>query len=150
MNIESAINQMQAVGFTLTVVDDNKLSVSPGDKLTVTQTDFIRQHKPELIKALSQNETPKFSDDDLENIRENLNERSAIQEFDGGLSGSEAEKQARSNMKVYHYRLKDVPGSWLVMIAPGCDLNEARRTVNTKFGKDRVIDVREYKYSLEK
>jgi hypothetical protein len=42
---------------------------------------------------------------------------------------------------VYRYRLTDKPDSWLTMIAPGCDLEEARRTVVLKFGAGRVLDV---------
>ena len=145
MNIEMALNQMQKSGFSLRVIDDDKLSVSPGDRLTNTQANFIRQHKSKLIKALLQHGTTTLSNDDRQNIDEHLTERAAIQEFEGGLSRPEAEQQAKSNMRVYHYRLTDSPGSWLIMIAPGCDLDEARQTVNAKFGRDRVIDVREYK-----
>ena len=149
MNIESALSQMQEAGFSLKVLDGDKLSVSPGDQLTNTQTNFIRQYKRDLIKVLSQHGVPKLTDNDRQNIEEHLAERAAIQQFDGGLSRPEAERQAKSNMRVYHYRITDYPDSWMVMIAPGCDLTEARSCLGTKF-QDRLIDVREYKFSLEK
>lgn len=150
MNIETVLNEMQKSGFSLTVIDENKLSVIPGDQLTDTQCDFIRLHKPELIKVLSQHKTPDLTNSDRQNFQEYLEERAAIQEYDGGLSRSEAEQQARSNIRVFHYRLTDDPGSWLVMIAPGCDLDEAKRVVNAKFGSDRIMDIREYQHAWEK
>jgi|GEM_PF-1834169 len=150
MNLERVVTQMQRAGFALQIGGEEKLLVSPIDKLTKKQRDFLKANKQDLIKTLSQHQTPKLSNDDLDNIKEHLDERAAIQQFDGGLSQSEAERQAESNMRVFHYRITDYPDSWMVMIAPGCDLDEAKRTVNAKFGNDRVIDIREYNYSLEK
>jgi hypothetical protein len=45
----------------------------------------------------------------------------------------------------YEYRLKDRPGIWLMLIAPGCDLTQATRSVLWTFGSDRVIEVRPLK-----
>ncbi len=149
MNLERVVTQMQQAGFELQVAGNEKLLISPFDKLTRKQRDFLKANKRNLIKTLVQNETPKLSNGDKENIREHLKERAAIQEFDGGLSRTEAEQQAKSNMRVFHYRISDYPDSWMVMIAPGCDLTEARSCLGTKF-QDRLIDVREYKFSLEK
>ena len=42
---------------------------------------------------------------------------------------------------IYEYRLTDSP-SWLVFLAPGVDLNNARRILEAQFGKDRLIEVR--------
>ena len=80
-----------------------------------------------------------------EAIREHLEERAAIQEYDGGLTRKQAEIEARRTLRVFEYRLTDNPDSWLVLIAPGCGLSEAARTCHKTFGADRVLDVREYK-----
>lgn len=40
----------------------------------------------------------------------------------------------------YEYQLKNSP-SWLIMIASGCDLDEAREVLLDKFG-DRLVAVR--------
>ena len=53
----------------------------------------------------------------------------------------EAEARAASAMRVYRYRLTDRPADWLVMIAPGCDLDEARRTLIARFGTERLLEV---------
>jgi hypothetical protein len=49
----------------------------------------------------------------------------------------------KSAMRVYHYRLTDKPGAWLTMLAPGCDLDEARHNLVLRFGPERLIEVRE-------
>jgi hypothetical protein len=38
-------------------------------------------------------------------------------------------------MRVYRYGLLDKPGTWLTMIAPDCDLEEARRSLVLRFGE---------------
>lgn len=43
---------------------------------------------------------------------------------------------------VYEYRLTDAPALWLVMIAAGCGLAEAEKTVKMTFGADRFLCVR--------
>ena len=87
-------------------------------------------------------------DDTHNHIQEHLAERAAIQEYDGGLTREQAEAEAERTLRVFHYRLTDNPGAWLVMIAPGCDLGQATRTCHNKFGSDRVIEVRVYKHSV--
>ncbi|MBK5965228.1 hypothetical protein CCR95_14305 [Thiocystis minor] len=104
----------------------------------------IRAHKAELLARLAANADPlPLTQDQRDSIREAITERAAIQEYDGGLSRSEAENQATRAMRVYRYCLTDKPTDWLVMIAPGCDLDEARRTLVGQFGAGRLIDVRE-------
>ena len=86
-----------------------------------------------------------LGDDLNENIREHFEERAAIQEYDGGLPRERAEAQARSALRVYEYRLSDngPDGPWLILLAPGCDLAEAERSLRNRFGADRVLAVRE-------
>jgi hypothetical protein len=76
-------------------------------------------------------------------IQEAIEERAAILEFDADLPRTQAEAQATNAMRVYRYRVTDKPHDWLVMIAPGCDLEEARRILIGRFGETRLIDVRE-------
>jgi hypothetical protein len=82
--------------------------------------------------------------DEEEAIAEAIEERAAVREFDGGETREVAERNARSAMRVFRYRLTDKPRSWLVLIAPGCDLAEARRHLVLRFG-DRVLAVIEHR-----
>ncbi len=78
---------------------------------------------------------------DIEAIREAIEERAAIREFDGGEDRATAEREARSAMRVFRFRLADRPDTWLTMLAPGCDLDAARHTLRLRFGAERVADV---------
>lgn len=53
----SAIQRMTGAGFTLRLVGD-ALQVSPADRLSDEQRDFIRDHKAALVAALAQPATP--------------------------------------------------------------------------------------------
>ena len=88
-----------------------------------------------------QPDLPAFSDAESAAIEEALEERAAILEFDGQLPRPQAEIQAASTMRVYRYRLTDRPTDWLILIAPGSDLGEARRTLDLRFGSARVMEV---------
>ena len=81
-----------------------------------------------------------------EAAREHLEERAAIMEYDGGLPRKQAEHEARRALRVFHYRLTDNPESSLVLISPGCDLDEATKSLQVRFG-ERLIDVKEYKWT---
>ena len=80
-----------------------------------------------------------------EAIREHLAERAAIQEYDGGLTREQAEAEARKALRVYRYRLRDVPGGDLILIAPGDSLAEATEGLRARFGK-RLVDVTAYEF----
>lgn len=88
---------------------------------------------------------PPLTDEDQESITDAVQERAAIMEFDGGLPRAEAEQQARSLMRVYRVLvgMADTDPRWCVMLAPGCDITEARGTAVARFGAERVLDVRE-------
>ena len=49
--------------------------------------------------------------------------------------------EAPATRGVYEYKLTDSL-SWLVLLAPGVDLNNARRTLEAQFGEDRLVEVR--------
>jgi hypothetical protein len=48
-------------------------------------------------------------------------------------------------MRVYQYRLVERPDTWLTLLAPGCDLADARRSLALRFGPERLIEVREHR-----
>ena len=79
-------------------------------------------------------------------IREHLEERAAIQEYDGGLTRKQAEAEARRALRVYEYKLTDNPDAWLVLIAPGCDLEETRENLRGRFGS-RLLDIRKHNHA---
>jgi hypothetical protein len=99
----------------------------------------IRDAKADLLAHLS---APTLTPADHEAIREAIEERAAIREIDGGEPRQVAEREAASAMRVYQYRLTDKPDTWLTMLAPGCDLADARRSLVLRFGPERVIEVR--------
>ena len=76
-------------------------------------------------------------------IQEAIEERAAILEHDAHLSRPQAETQAARAMRVYRYRLSDRP-DWLTLIAPGCEPEEARSILVSRFGASRVIEVQPY------
>jgi hypothetical protein len=134
----------EMVSFGLSVeARDGTIYVSPAEQITDALRAKIRTHKPELLALLSGAEPPPLSPADHEAIREAIEERAAIREFDGGESRQVAEREARSAMRVYQYRLTDRPDTWLTMLAPECDLDEARHDLELRFGPERLIEVRE-------
>jgi hypothetical protein len=81
-------------------------------------------------------------------IKEQLEERAAIMEYDGGLSREKAEEEALSSIRVYGYRLKEAPDKEPVMIAPDIDLEQARRILTKRYG-ERLMMVTERKIGKE-
>ena len=126
-------------GVTVEVCDGSLKLAGPSQSVE-TLLPAIREAKDELLAHLN---PPPLSPADHDAIREAIEERVAIREFDAGEARQVAERAARSAMRVYQYRLTDRPDTWLTMLAPGCDLDEARRTLALRFGAERVIEVRE-------
>ena len=87
--------------------------------------------------------TNKDSTEENEAITEYLAERAAIHEYDAGMTRKAAEAEARRALQVYEYRLTDDPATWLVMIAPGQALDQARESLQLRFS-GRLLDVRPY------
>ena len=77
-----------------------------------------------------------------ENIREQIEERAAIMEFNGGLSRTDAEQAAVNAIRVYCYRTKEKPDSELVAIMPNTSLAEAHESLSLRYG-DRLLAVYE-------
>ncbi len=49
----TALNRLVATGFHVGIDSDARLAVSPANRLTGTQRDWIQQHKPALVAALA-------------------------------------------------------------------------------------------------
>jgi hypothetical protein len=120
----------------------------------------LRARKTELLAVLRRPrlaavpDPPPLTDAERDDIAGHLAERAAIQEHDGGLPRAEAERQARGAMRVYRYRLADAPPwapgeQWLTLLAPGCDLAEARRALELRHGAERVLEVRVHELRRE-
>ena len=45
---------------------------------------------------------------------------------------------------VFRYRVKSKPDSWLVMIAPGCDIAEATHALLAHFQKGQLLEVKKH------
>jgi hypothetical protein len=130
----TALSKIQTAGFMLALVN-GKLNVTPTKTaLTDTQRIFIKSHKDEIVKQL-------LSSSQLQqNIREAIEERAAIMEFDGGLSRANADIAAAKSMRVYCYRVTDKPNSELTVIMPSTELDEAEVKLREKYG-DRLLSV---------
>ena len=142
MSTETVLSRLRADGLALEVTGAN-LKVWPRSRLTDEHRTLILSQKSALLLLLSGRRPRPLPAKAREAVREAIEERAAIQEFDGGMSRSEAESAARAAMRVYEYRVTDSPGSWLLLIAPRRELDEARRIVEGRFGAKRIIDVRE-------
>lgn len=120
-------------------LDGSRLRVETDAPLTDEQRAWLRQHKAELLTALTG--PPELTADDHADIHEAIEERAAIQEFDGGLPREHAEQQARAAMRVYSVlaALPEAEPRWVTLLAPGCDLDAARYAAHLQFGADRVL-----------
>lgn len=142
MNAATLLANVRAAGVRLDITERGTLHYR-GDQSAVDRwLPRIRQCKAELMALLSADTVPPpLTPDQRAGIHEAIAERAAIHEHDGGLSRSEADSRARRAMRVYRYRLTDLPAEWLVMIAPGCELEEARRSLIARFGFERILEV---------
>ena len=129
MNVLSLIAKVNEAGGLIDVKDGN-LKLKAPHALPTDLIDELKRQKAEIIAAVE-------ADQD---VREYFEERAAIMEYDGGLSRKEAEETARKAIRVYRYRITDTPDTWLVMIAPHCELEDAQRSLALTFG-NRLIEV---------
>ena len=128
-----ALSQIKDAGFDVVIMNDGGLAVAPASKLTPVWREFVKSNKPEIFNQLSGAQL-------LQDIRERVEERAAIMEFDGGLSRKDAEQAAAAAIRVYCYRVTDKPSSELSVIMPNTELPEAIEILNDKYG-DRLIEV---------
>lgn len=149
MNATTLLANLRAAGVRLDITERGTLRYQGDQSAVDCWLPRIRQSKAELLALLSADTgPPPLTPEQRNGIREAIAERAAIQEYDGGLSRSEADAQARHAMRVYRYRLTERPADWLVMIAPGCDLDEARRTLIARFGSERLLEVQRHRQEV--
>jgi hypothetical protein len=142
----TALSKLEAAGFIVALVDD-RLNVTPTrSPLNDTQREYIRQHKTEIITQLSKTKAS-HSNELLQDIREQIEERAAIMEYDGGLSRHDAELAATKAIRVYCYRVTDKPDRELTVIMPNTELDEAKEKLKYKYGA-RLIDVYPSPYNM--
>jgi len=101
----------------------------------------LKAHKAELIALLAG--PPPLSEEAKVDIRETLEERAAIQEFDGCLSREDADAAAIAAMRIFRYRLAGGRG-WCMLNAPGWSLEDAERDLQSRYG-GRLLEVVEHK-----
>jgi hypothetical protein len=123
---------MDGAGILLCARGD-RLSVASRAPLTERQRAWIRAHKVELLQLLADlaPPDPELTGDDQEATKG----RTTVRARAGEDSRRASAAQAPSAMPVCRYRLIDKPDSWLSMIAPSCDLEEARRSLRLRFGE---------------
>lgn len=135
-----ALKEIKQAGLIISLAGD-QLKVDNAERLTDRLRSLIRTNKPALVKQLSKTNAAKANE--LQNdIREQIEERAAIMEFDGGLSRKEAEQAATAAIRVYCFRVKEKPNSELVVIMPNTELDEARKSLMLRYG-ERLLAVYE-------
>jgi hypothetical protein len=132
VDLRQAFTWMQAAGILMRARGD-RLSVASRTPLTEQQRTWIRAHKVDLLRLLT-DAVPSPAELNGEG-REAIEERATFRTLDGGASGKATAARPPSPMRVYRYRLLDKPDTWLTMIAPDCDLEEARRSLVLRFGE---------------
>lgn len=144
MSANALMQRAKAAGVRISPTSIGTLALQGPPDAIAGMVDEIRTNKPALLALLTGAEPPPpLTPADHEATREATAERSAIRGFDGGESRAVAEQQASSAMRVYQYRITDKPDTWMVCLAPGCDLDAARHDLVLRFGEARLIEVRE-------
>lgn len=125
------IDEVQRYGGRIEASGD-RLNLRAPEPLPGELMERIRQHKAEVLRALTDAETEQA-------YREAVAERAAIQEIDGGLSRQEAESQAKQATRVYRFNLADDPGLWPTLLWHHGDGAEDHLR---KIYGDRLLEVR--------
>jgi len=146
VDLQQALTTMKAAGIRMRARGD-RLSVASRAPLTNQQRAWIRAHKAELLRLLADSvpNPPRLANNDPAAMRRTREGWSSIRDIAGGESGEATGLPTRHAMCVYRYRLTDKPDAWLTMIAPDCDLDEARRSLHLRFG-ERLTAVVEHRY----
>lgn len=134
-----ALSKIQAAGFVVALVGD-RLDVTPTrTALTESQRDYIKEHRADIVSQLSKTKTAQ-SNELLQDIREQIEERAAIMEYDGGLPRHDAEQAATRAIRVYCYRTTEKPEAELTVIMPNTELDEATANLKNRLG-DKLLSV---------
>jgi hypothetical protein len=143
MNILNEINQ---AGVSISL-DGERIKVSNPSYLTDKLRNLIHTNKQEIVSQLARTSEAK-SNELLQDIREHLEERAAIMEYDGGLSRHDAEQAATKAIRVYCYRMTDKPYTELTVIMPNTEFDEAIEKMKNKYG-DHLLDVYPSPYCMD-
>ena len=108
------------------------------------KTDYFSDLLPDFVTTVTSNQaqpvTPEKTGNELKNS--GLPEALPVLPLLPEKTGNTQHETPRT-LRVYRYRLRDCPGSDLILIAPGTDMAEATRGLRLKYG-DRLLDVAEY------
>jgi hypothetical protein len=135
VDLQQALTQMNAAGILMRARGD-RLSVASRTPLTEQQRTWIRAHKVELLRLLTE-AVPSPAELKGED-REAIEERATFHALDGEASGKATAERPPFSMRVYRYHLLDKPDTWLTMIAPDCG-----RCLRLRFG-ERLTEVVEH------
>ncbi len=113
--------------------------MSPATLAAMQRMQELAKDKPWNRNPPQRTEPPPLTPEDREDIRESIDERAAIQEYDGGLPRAGAEREAKAGIRVYRYRLIDSKG-WCTLISPQWSLEEAKRNLRGRYD-DRLVEV---------
>lgn len=142
MDARDLLTRMEGAAILLCARGD-RLSVASPVRLTDRQRTWIRAHKWELLQLLADLAPPTVPL--TGDAGEATQERTTLRARPNGEAMGASSAQAPSAMRVYRYRLDDKPATWLTMIAPNCDLDEARRCLRLRFG-ERLTEVVEQRH----
>lgn len=125
MTAAELLPAMRANGVVLFVTEQGALRYRGDQAVVARWLPQIKQHKPELIGLLqAANDAPARPAASIEDL-----------------------ERPPSAMKVYRALVampNGQPPRWLILLAPGCDLVEARQTLAHQFGSERVLEVIEH------
>ena len=110
------------------------------------RTDYFDDLLPDSVTHVTQPKTERVTPeaDKLTSENNDLPEASRTSRTSRTKTGNTEQTTPRV-LKAYRYRLRDCPGSDLILIAPGTDLEEATRGLRMKYG-DGLIDVCRYEH----
>jgi hypothetical protein len=128
----NVFNEIEAAGLIVSLAGE-QLKIANPKNLTNGLRNLIRTNKQEIIKQLLGVQLK-------QDIRERIEERAAIMEYDGGLSRKEAELAAIAAIRVYCYKTTEKPTIELSVIMPNTELNEAIEKLKNKYG-EKLLDV---------
>jgi ArsR family metal-binding transcriptional regulator len=134
------LNEINQAGLIISLAGE-QLNIANPKKLTDGLRNLIRTNKQDIVRQLSTTNAAK-ANELLQDIRDQIEERVAIMEFDAGLSRHDAEQAAIKAIRVYCYRVKEKPDSELVAIMPNASLSEAHESLRLRYG-NRLLAVYE-------
>ena len=108
------------------------------------RTDYFDDLLPDSVTHVTQPKTERVTPetDKATSKNSDLAEASRMSRTSRTKTGN-TEQITRRTLRAFRYRLRECPGSSLILIAPGESLDEATEGLRRKYG-DRLIDVKAY------